>query len=364
MLVGAFHGTSPLVFRGAAVVVCDGVMATVGSALDDAARKSQVVNCAEYAEGRRVGDVRLADVSEVLAADRRSRFVWIGLLEPSEALLREVQQEFGLHDLAVEDAHRAHQRPKLEEYGDAIFVVLRTAQRNAQGHIAFGETHLFVGPGYVVSVRHGASVPYVEVRQRCESAPQLLRKGPGFVLYAITDFVVDHYFPIIDQLEEDLEKLEEQIFSGNYRRETTERIYDMKRVLLSLKRAVSPLIDICNRLTRFDSVLIDADSRPYFRDVYDHVIRINETVDNLRELLNGALEANLSLISVAQNEVTKKLASWAAIIAVPTMVAGIYGMNFEYMPELKWAGGYPFAVVVMVALCSLLYWRFKKAGWL
>jgi magnesium transporter len=242
--------------------------------------------------------------------------------------------------------------------------VLRTAQRNAQGHIAFGETHLFVGPGYVVSVRHGASVPYVEVRQRCESAPQLLRKGPGFVLYAITDFVVDHYFPIIDQLEEDLEKLEEQIFSGNYRRETTERIYDMKRVLLSLKRAVSPLIDICNRLTRFDSVLIDADSRPYFRDVYDHVIRINETVDNLRELLNGALEANLSLISVAQNEVTKKLASWAAIIAVPTMVAGIYGMNFEYMPELKWAGGYPFAVVVMVALCSLLYWRFKKAGWL
>ncbi len=339
-------------------------METVGATLDPETRRSQVVNCAAYSEGRRVADVELADVSEVLGSDHHSRFVWIGLLEPSEELLREVQKEFGLHDLAIEDAHRAHQRPKLEEYGDAVFVVLRTAQCDEQGHIAFGETHLFVGPGYVVSVRHGASVPYVEVRQRCESTPHLLRKGPGFVLYAITDFVVDHYFPILDRLEEDLERLEEDIFGGNYRRETTERIYDMKRTLLGLKRAVSPLIDICNRLTRFDSVLIDAESRPYFRDVYDHVIRINETVDNLRELLNGALEANLSLISVAQNEVTKKLASWAAILAVPTAVAGVYGMNFETMPELKWTFGYPLILVVMLVVCGLLYWRFKKVGWL
>lgn len=324
---------------------------------------SRIVNCAEYADGRRVGDVHLPDVSEVLGDDR-SRFVWIGLHEPNEELMREVQHEFRLHDLAVEDAHRAHQRPKLEEYGDALFVVLRTAQRDTEGRIAFGETHLFVGPGYVVSVRHGASVPYVDVRQRCESAPHLLKKGPGFVLYALMDFVVDNYFPILDELEEELEKLEEEIFGGNYRRETTESIYDMKRVLLSLKRAVSPLIDICNRLTRFDSSLIDADSRPYFRDVYDHVIRINETVDNLRELLNGALEANLSLISVQQNEVTKKLASWAAIIAVPTMVAGIYGMNFEVMPELKWTTGYPMALAIMGVACGLLYWRFKRAGWL
>ena len=195
-------------------------------------------------------------------------------------------------------------------------------------------------------------MPYVEVRQRCESAPHLLKKGPGFVLYAIMDFVVDHYFPIVDELEEELEKLEEEIFGGNYRRETTERIYDLKRDLLGLKRAVSPLIDICNRLTRFDSPLIDAESRPYFRDVYDHVIRINETVDNLRELLNGALEANLSLISVQQNEVTKKLAAWAAILAVPTMVAGIYGMNFEFMPELQWALGYPVVMGSMFSACG------------
>ncbi len=324
---------------------------------------SRIVNCAEYADGHRVGDVHLPDVSEVLGADR-SRFVWIGLHEPNEELLREVQQEFRLHDLAVEDAHRAHQRPKLEEYGDALFVVLRTAQRDAEGRLAVGETHLFVGPGYVVSVRHGASVPYVDVRQRCESAPHLLKKGPGFVLYALMDFVVDNYFPIVDGLEEELEKLEEEIFGGNYRRETTEEIYDLKRVLLGLKRAVSPLIDICNRLTRVDSALIDADSRPYFRDVYDHVIRINETVDTLRELLNGALEANLSLISVQQNEVTKKLASWAAIIAVPTMVAGIYGMNFQHMPELGWGFGYPMALGIMVVACAMLYWQFRRAGWL
>jgi len=332
--------------------------------IEPGARMGQVVNCVEYADGQRVGDVDLPDVSDILEAKRPSRFVWIGLFEPSEELLREVQHEFGLHDLAVEDAHRAHQRPKLEEYGDAIFVVLRTAQRGENSTIAFGETHVFVGPGYGVSVRHGASVPYVEVRQRCESAPHLLKKGPGFVLYAIMDFVVDNYFPIVDDLEEDLEKLEEEIFGGNYRRETTERIYDLKRDLLGLKRAVSPLMEICNRLTRFDSQLIDAESRPYFRDVYDHVIRINEAVDNLRELLNGALEANLSLISVAQNEVTKKLAGWAAILAVPTMVAGIYGMNFEFMPELKWMAGYPMAMGLMASVCAILFWRFKKSGWL
>ena len=325
---------------------------------------SQVVDCAEYADGRRVGDVHLPDVSEVLGDDRPSRFVWMGLHEPTEELLRQVQHEFRLHDLAIEDAHRAHQRPKLEEYGDAIFVVLRTVQRGEDGTMAFGETHLFVGPGYVVSVRHGASVPYVEVRQRCESTPHLLKKGPGFVLYALMDFVVDRYFPIVDELEEDLEHLEEEIFGGNYRRETTERIYDLKRDLLGLKRAVSPLIDICNRLTRFDSQLIDAESRPYFRDIYDHVIRINETVDNLRELLNGALEANLSLVSIQQNEVTKKLASWAAILAVPTMVAGVYGMNFEFMPELKWKLGYPLVMAFMVGACFMLYRQFKKGGWL
>jgi magnesium transporter len=324
---------------------------------------TMVVNCAAYADGRRVADVPIADISEVLKQD--GHFVWIGLHEPSEELLRQVQEEFGLHDLAIEDALRAHQRPKIEEYGEGLFIVLRTAQVNGeQGGIEFGETHLFVGPGYVVSVRHGASLSYAEVRARCESTPKLLRKGPGFVLYALMDFVVDRYFPIVDALEEQLESLEGEVFGGTFSREITERMYNLKRDLLALKRAVSPLIEICNRLVRFDVSLIPDDTRPYFRDVYDHVIRINETVDTLRELLTSALEANLSLVSVGQNEVTKQLAAWAAILAVPTMIAGVYGMNFQYMPELGWRFGYPVTMGLTVGICVLLYVSFKRSGWL
>jgi magnesium transporter len=324
---------------------------------------SGVVNCAAYAGGRRVADVEIKDISEVLK--QRDRFVWIGLHEPDEDLLRQVQQEFGLHDLAIEDAHNAHQRPKLERYGDSLFIVLRTAQMNReQGRIEFGETHLFVGANHVVSVRHGASLSYAEVRARCESTPQLLSKGPGFVLHAIMDFIVDRYFPIVDALEEALDRLEDEIFGERFSRETTARIYHLKRDLLDLKRAVSPLVDMCNRLMRFDLEIIPDDTRPYFRDVYDHVIRINEMVDALRELLTTALEANLSLISVSQNDAMKRLAGWAAIFAVPTMIAGIYGMNFRFMPELDWPLGYPLIWALMLGACGFLYLRFKRSGWL
>ncbi|MFN8641584.1 MAG: magnesium/cobalt transporter CorA [Candidatus Binatia bacterium] len=324
---------------------------------------NMVVNCAVYADGRRLRTIPIEEISEVV--DVPGQFVWVGLHEPDEALLRQVQREFGLHDLAVEDALRAHQRPKLEEYGDCLFVVLRTGRlEEGEGHIALGETHVFVGPHYVVSVRHGASLSYAEVRARCETTPHLLRKGPGFVLYALMDFVVDHYFPIIDQLEDRLDGIEEEIFSGRPDRGSIEQVYDLKRDLLVAKRAVSPLVDICNRLMRFDLATIPEDTRPYFRDVYDHAIRINEAIDTLRELVTSALEAKLSLISVEQSEVTKKLASWAAIIAVPTMIAGVYGMNFEFMPELRWHHGYHGAVAMMLAACGFLYWRFKKSGWL
>ncbi len=332
----------------------------------------EIVKSVAYAEGRALGDIAIDDVSEVLKVP--GRFVWIGLLEPSEPLLRKVQEEFGLHDLAIEDALCAHQRPKLEEYGSGLFVVLRTAylaagdsrvaQAQAEHPLAFGETHLFVGRSYVVSVRHGASHGYGEVRARVESAPEILKKGPGFVLYALMDHVVDQYFPIVDDLEDDLDALETAIFDGKVSRRVTERIYDLKRNLLTLKRAVSPLIEVCNRLVRYDVSLIPEDTRPYFRDVYDHVIRINETVDTTRELLSSALEANLSLISIGQNEVAKKLAGWAAILAVPTMVAGIYGMNFHYMPELDWRWGYPGVLGVTAAMCGVLWLRFKRAGWL
>lgn len=323
---------------------------------------NEVVNCAAYREGRKVATIAIEDISEVLATE--GQFVWIGLHEPDEALLRQVQQEFGLHDLAVEDALRAHQRPKLEEYGDDLFIVVRTAQLDQDGHVELGETHFFAGAQYLVTLRHGASLPYVSVRARCESAPTLLKKGPAFALYAVIDFIVDNYFPVLDSLEEQLDGLEDQIFDQQLGRDSTLRIYEIKRDLVTLKRAVAPLIDISTRLERFDIAFIHDDVRPYFRDVYDHAVRINERIDTLRELLTTALEANLSLVSVHQNEVMKKLAAWAAILAAPTMLAGIWGMNFKNMPELDWSDGYPLALGLMAGVCGFLYWRFRRAGWL
>ena len=322
-----------------------------------------VVACVAYAEGRRIGDVAIPDISEVLK--EAGVFVWVGLHDPSPELLRQIQLEFGLHDLAVEDAQVAHQRPKLEQYGDSVFVVLRPAiLASDQQRIELGETHLFVGPRYVVSIRHGDTPGYAAVRTRCESTPALLAKGPGFVLYAVMDFIVDHYFPVLDALGDQLESLEDEIFSETFERKTVQRIYDLKRNLVEVKRAVSPLVDVCNRLIRFDMPLIHEDTRPYFRDVYDHAIRINEHVDTLRELLTGALEAHLSLTAVSQNDAMKKLAGWAAIIGVPTMVAGVYGMNFKFMPELEWHYGYPVVMAGLLATCAYLYYRFKRSSWL
>lgn len=320
-----------------------------------------VVNCVAYCDGHSAGNVQLDDISEVLK--QPDRFIWIGLYEPDKEMLDRIQREFGLHELAIEDAHRAHQRPKLEAYGDTMFIVLRTVQM-IDRRIELGETHFFLGTNFIISIRHGSSLPYTGVRARCESTPQLLRKGPGFALYAVMDSIVDQYFPIIDYLEEEVETLEEKIFHEKYRRETTTKIYKLKRQLMSVKRSVSPLIDICNRLMRFDLKLIDEETRPYFRDVYDHAVRINEMVDNSRELLSAALEANLSMTSISQSEVSKRFAGWAAIIGVPTAIAGVYGMNFEYMPELQTKWGYPAVLVVIVGVCTFLYFRFKKSGWL
>jgi magnesium transporter len=327
------------------------------------AQAKGVINCAAYAGGQRVADLPIRDIGEALK--QRDRFVWIGLYEPREEVLREVQREFGLHDLAIEDALTAHQRPKLEQYGDSLFVVLRTTQMPAGStDLEFGETHVFVGERYIISVRHGSLKSHVGLRARCEAAPQLLNKGPGFVLYALMDFIVDQYLPVVEALETQLEELEEEIFGEQLSRDTTKRIYRLKRDLLALKRAVSPLVDVCNRLMRFDIDLIPEDTRPYFRDVYDHVLRLNEMIDNLRELLTTALEANLSLVSVSQTEHTKRLAAWAAIIAVPTMIAGVYGMNFDRMPELHWQFGYPLVMGLMIALCVGLFFGFRRSGWL
>ena len=322
----------------------------------------EILNCAAYAGGKRIADVELNEVHEVLKD--ANQFVWIGLNEPSEEVLQQVQKEFNLHDLAIEDAHMAHQRPKIELYGDSVFVVLRTAQMNQEHHIEFGETHFFVGKNFIVSVRHGSTVAYTEVRTRCEAMPELLSKGQGFVLYAIMDFIVDRYFPVVQDMEQELTNIEEKIFKAKPSRQTTEQIYQLKRELLDVKRAVSPLVDTCNRLMRFDIKCISAETQPYFRDIYDHVVRINEIVDNTRELLNTALEANFSLISISQNDTSKKFAGWAAIIAVPTMVAGFWGMNFKFMPETEWEYGFHTVIIFTIAACVLLYFLFKRSEWL
>jgi magnesium transporter len=322
-----------------------------------------IVNCAAYADGRRVADLDLEAISDWVVKD--GHFVWIGLHEPAEDILRKVQAELDLHELAVEDALRAHQRPKLEEYDQGLFVVMRTAMWNAATrNVDLGETHAFVGPRYVVSVRHGASAPYTDLRAHCEANPRLLRHGPAFVLYALMDVIVDRYFPVLDALEEELDRLEEVIFSPTVPRDVAERIYDLKWDAIALKRAVSPLVDVCNRLSRYDQGLIADDCRPYFRDVYDHVVRINESVDTVRELLTSALEANLSLTSIRQNEVMKTLAGWAAIFGAVTVMAGIWGMNFDVMPELHQRWGYPAGLGLMGAVAGVMYWRLKRAGWL
>jgi len=326
--------------------------------------QQSVINSAAYHNGVRVANVPLADLGD--AWRHSDRFLWVGLYEPCEQILSHIQQAFGLHDLAIEDARNAHQRPKLEVYDDSLFIVIRTAALGDGGEhrIEFGETHVFLGKRYVITVRHGSLNSHVGLRSRCESTPNLLAKGEGFVLHALMDFIVDQYFPVMDALEAELDELEGQIFSGKFIRSVTERIYHLRRDLLGIKQAVTPLIDVSSRLTRSSSNLIPVDSRPYFQDVHDHVVLIADLIDSLQQLSHTALESNLALISVSQNDDTKRLAAWAAIIAVPTMIAGLYGMNFKYMPETEWVFGYPVTIVVMLATCVALYRWFRKSGWL
>ena len=334
-------------------------MVTTETAFPD----SGIINCAAYAAGARVADLDVAHIGEALT--QSDRFVWLGLYEPEEALLRQVQKQFHLHDLAIEDAYNAHQRPKLELYEESLFIVLRTAQRSGDPpRLEFGETHVFLGPNYIVTVRHGSLRSHHGLRARCECTPKLLAKGPGYVLYALMDFVIDQYLPMVQEFEEEVQVVEEMILNEQPGSKATAHIYRLKRDLLAVRRVVSPLVDVCNRLMRFDIPHIPDDTRPYFRDVYDHVVRLNETIDAQRELLTTALEANLSLMSVAQNEHMKRLAAWVAMIAVPTMIAGIYGMNFAHMPELAWRYGYFGSLIMMAASCGALYAGFKRSGWL
>ncbi|GJD80871.1 magnesium and cobalt transport protein CorA [Methylobacterium gregans] len=324
-------------------------------------QKPGVVMSAAYADGQRVKDVAIEEAGDW--ARRPGHLVWIGLYEPSAELLGEIQAQFDLHPLAIEDAQDAHQRPKLERYGDCLFVVARTAQL-VQGRIALGETHLFIGRGFVVTVRHGASVSYTPVREKTEACPDLLAHGEDYILYAVLDFIVDNYAPVMETVLAEVEAIEDSILKRELRSDEVERLYMLRRDLLRLRTAVVPLVEVCRKLEHGDLVAIDEEMQPLFRDVSDHLRRAQDEIDAVREVLAFAFEASLMLGQAQQTVITRRLAAWAAILAVPTAIAGIYGMNFEIMPELKWRYGYYLVLGGILAACALLYWRFRRNGWL
>jgi magnesium transporter len=324
-------------------------------------REPGVVNAAVYAGGQKIADVAIEEAGEW--SKRPGHVVWIGLFEPSDDLLQRVQRQFDLHPLAIEDAAKAHQHPKVEQYGQGLFIVARTAQM-VDGRIAFGETHLFVGRGYVVSVRHGASVSYTTVRQRSEACPTVLSQGEDYIVYAILDFIVDNYMPVIEKIHAEVEAIEDTVLATTLSQLDIERLYTLRRDLLRLRNAAGPLVDVCNRLEHTQLMPIDKEMQPHFRDVTDHVRRVREEIDALREVLAFAFEASLMAGQAQQTVIARRLAAWAAILAVPTAIAGIYGMNFEHMPELKWSYGYPVVMALMAAIDGFLFWRFRKARWL
>lgn len=331
--------------------------------MNDQPASRTVMNCAVYSKDGVRSDIDLDAISDALAVDDGS-FVWVGLYEPAEELLDKLQEEFGLHDLAVEDAHNAHQRPKIETYGNSLFIAIHTAQA-VDDVIKFGETHLFVGPRYLVTVRHGVSRSYAAARTRIEREPDLLQHGSSGALYAVLDMVVDDYMPIVDEFSRTLNALEQSIFAEEFHKATVHKLYDLKRELTRLRMAVSPLQDIVGHLARSHSnSIIGEEIQLYFRDVLDHAVRINEATDTLREMLTAAVSVNLALVTVRQGEIVKRLGAWAALLAAPTLVASWYGMNFAHMPELAGRWSYAILLVAMGAVCLTLYRMFKRARWL
>jgi len=318
-----------------------------------------IVDCAVYERGVRMPDP--ATVREALktACERPDAFVWLGLHEPTFEEFEEVQEIFDLHPLAVEDAVHAHQRPKVERYGDTLFVVLIPARYvDPEEVVDLGELMLFIGDSFVVTVRHGPSASLAETRRALEADPQRLVTGTTAVLHAVMDRVVDDYHLVAAGLEADIDEIEAAVFSDD-RRNHAERIFKLKREVLDFRRAVRPLADPLEDFAGEDEAL-----GAYFRDVHDHVLRVSERVDAYEAILTSALNANLAQVGVRQNEDMRKISAWVAILAVPTMVAGIYGMNFEHMPELGWAYGYPLALGVMATACVSLFFFFRKRGWL
>jgi magnesium transporter len=321
-----------------------------------------LINCVAYQEGKKLSDIPVEDISDYL--DKPGCFVWVALRDASEAEMAQMQEEFKLHELAVEDAARGHQRPKIEEYGDSLFTVVHTVDLEGGDELAAGELAIFAGPNYVLSVRRDAVKGFLGVRARAEREPHLLKMGSSFVMYALMDAVVDRYFPVVDMLESELETIEDRIFTHGAQRQNVERLYQLKRKALVLRHAVLPLLEAIGRLHGGRVPALVAETQDYFRDVHDHLIRIGGRLDAIRDTVATAIQVNLSMVSIDESEVNKRLAAWAAIFAVFTAFAGVWGMNFKYMPELEWKWGYPMALVAMVGVCLYLYRRFRKAGWL
>lgn len=321
-----------------------------------------LIKCVAYQNGRKLADIAIDEIRQYI--DRPDCFVWVALREPDTAALAEMQRQFGLHPLAVEDACVGHQRPKIEEYGDCLFVVLHMIEIEG-ATLRVGEVDIFASHNYVVSVRRGVEKGFEDVRARCEREPELLRHGSRYVLYALMDAVVDRYFPVIHRLENELEDVEESIFATDGSPRTNiQALYALKRRLMTIKHAVAPLLEAVSNLSGARAPAALTGIREYFRDIYDHLQRLNQAIDSARDTVATATQVSFSMITLQENETMKRLAAYAALVAVPTMIVGIYGMNFDHMPELHWRFGYPLVLGVMTALDVYLFYRLRKAKWL
>ena len=325
-----------------------------------------LINCVVYQNGTKLADIPVSEISDYIA--KPETFVWVAMQDATPEELEEMREEFALHELAVEDARHGHQRPKIEEYGTSIFTVLHLIEPvlvpGKPSELNVGELNIFTGSNYVLSVRNRSNQGFLGVRTRCEREPELLRHGSGFVLYALMDAVVDRYFPIIDGFETELEMIEKDIFTKHMARSNIERLYELKGRVMHLKHAVAPLLEATGKLSggRVPSICLGV--QEYFRDVVDHLSRINSSIDTMRDTIGTAIQVNLAMVTIEDGEVTKRLAAWASIFGIWTALAGVWGMNFENMPELKWKYGYAIALGFMAVACSFLYWKFKRARWL
>ena len=320
-----------------------------------------LVNCVVYQDGKKLADIAQHEIHDYLA--KPGCFIWVALRDTTDAELDEAARQFDLHELSVEDARHGHQRPKIEEYGNEVFTVMHVVEVAGE-ELRVGEVSVFTGPNYVLSVRNRSEQSFLGVRTRCERETELLRNGSGYVLYALMDAIVDRYFPVLDAIETELESIEERIFANTSPRANIEALYYVKQKLTTLKHAAGPLLEATGKLYGGRVPQPCARLQEYFRDIYDHLVRLNQSIESLRETVSTAITVNLSLLTIQESEVTKRLAAYAALVAVPTMIAGIYGMNFHNMPELAWEWGYPTAIAVMTAIDAYLFYRFRKARWL